>query len=549
MPYIYNFIQRKFGNLINQLYSTIMIYICLAILATLVIVNIILTLKRLKPWNDSDIKLSINSLEKNLDRVGNSLQAEFSTARIESSQNNRNLREETVNQLNNFGLTVTQSIDSISKLQSQQLEIFSQQLLNLTQTNEQKLDKLRTTIEGKLDIFQIGFDNNTKLSRKELKDNLDNFKQELNGALKEFSDRQRENFSDLITNQSAQNVTNSEKLTVMNSTIAKSIKELQDDNSAKLEKMRETVDEKLQKTLETRLGESFKLVSERLEAVHKGLGDMQQLATGVGDLKRVLTNVKSRGVLGEYQLENILEQLLTPDQYEKNVKTKPASNGVVEFAVKLPGKENKENIVWLPIDSKFPKEDFELLIHAYDNGSAEHIEECRRTFIRGIKKCAGDICSKYIDPPNTTDFAILFLPFESLYAEVLRTPGLFESIQRECKIIVTGPTTLSAILSSLQMGFRTLAIEKRSSEVWHLLSAVKTDFGTFGDILKRTHKKLQEASNVIEQAGVRSRAIEKKLKDVQLLPQADSNTILENVVEVFAEEESNHSDELESVIT
>jgi DNA recombination protein RmuC len=313
--------------------------------------------------------------------------------------------------------------------------------------------------------------------------------------------------------------------------------------------MRETVDEKLQKTLETRLGESFKLVSERLEAVHKGLGDMQQLATGVGDLKRVLTNVKTRGVLGEYQLENILEQLLTPDQYEKNVKTKPGSNGLVEFAIKLPGRENKEQTVWLPIDSKFPKEDFELLIDAYDNGSAEQIDECRKTFIRGIRKSAGDICGKYIDPPNTTDFAILFLPFESLYAEVLRTPGLFETIQKECKIIITGPTTLSAILSSLQMGFRTLAIEKRSSEVWHLLSAVKTDFGTFGDILSKTHKKLQEASNVIEQAGVRSRAIERKLKDVQLLPQPDESNVLDNVVDILLDEEKVHTEELRSSLS
>jgi DNA recombination protein RmuC len=302
---------------------------------------------------------------------------------------------------------------------------------------------------------------------------------------------------------------------------------MQSGNEKKLDEMRATVDEKLQNTLETRLGESFKLVSERLEAVHKGLGDMQQLATGVGDLKKVLTNVKTRGVLGEYQLENLLEQLFTADQYSKNVKTKSGSDALVEFAVKMPGREGKT--IWLPIDSKFPKEDFELLMNAYDNGTAELIEECRRNFVRGIKKCAMDICSKYIDPPNTTDFAILFLPFESLYAEVLRTPGLFESIQRECKINIAGPTTLSAFLSSLQMGFRTLAIEKRSSEVWHLLGAVKTEFGHFGVILDKTQKKLQEASNTIEQAGVRSRAIERKLKAVQELPQEQSLTLLSEI--------------------
>jgi DNA recombination protein RmuC len=267
-------------------------------------------------------------------------------------------------------------------------------------------------------------------------------------------------------------------------------------------------------------------VSERLEAVHKGLGDMQQLATGVGDLKRVLTNVKSRGVLGEYQLESILEQILTIDQYGRNVKTKEGSNALVEFAIKLPGRGDKDKAVWLPVDSKFPKEDFEALMDAYDQANPDLVEEIRKNFIKGIRKCALDINSKYVDPPNTTDFAILFLPFESLYAEVLRTPGLFESIQREHKIIITGPTTLSALLNSLQMGFRTLAIEKRSGEVWQLLGAVKTEFGNFGGILEKTQKKLQEASNVIEQAGVRSRAIEKKLRAVQELPKDDAVALL-----------------------
>lgn len=327
----------------------------------------------------------------------------------------------------------------------------------------------------------------------------------------------------------------SARIDQMKETLEKKLAELQAGNEKKLEQMRVTVDEKLQKTLETRLGESFKLVSERLEAVHKGLGDMQQLATGVGDLKRVLSNVKTRGVLGEYQLENILEQILTPDQYAKNVKTKAGSNVIVEFAVKLPGREAREQPVWLPIDAKFPKEDFELLMDAYDQGVAEVIEEHRRNFIKGIKKCAFDIYSKYIDPPNTTDFAILFLPFESLYAEVLRTPGLFESIQREWKIIITGPTTLSALLNSLQMGFRTLAIEKRSSEVWELLGAVKNEFGNFGAVLEKTQKKLQEASNVISQAEVRSRVIERKLKTVQELPRDQATELLGRVDEAAPE--------------
>jgi DNA recombination protein RmuC len=265
---------------------------------------------------------------------------------------------------------------------------------------------------------------------------------------------------------------------------------------------------------------------------------MQQLATGVGDLKRVLSNVKTRGVLGEYQLENILEQMLTPEQYAKNVKTKESSNAIVEFAVKLPGRDDKDKTIWLPIDSKFPKEDFELLTDAYENGQPELVEEYRRNFIKGIRKCATDICTKYIDPPQTTDFAILFLPFESLYAEVLRSPGLFESIQREYKIIITGPTTLSALLSSLQMGFRTLAIEKRSSEVWQLLGAVKTEFGNFGDVLAKTQKKLLEASNVIDQASTRSRVIARKLKDVQELPREEATGLLGDVIGTDRPEEN-----------
>lgn len=377
--------------------------------------------------------------------------------------------------------------------------------------------------------IEMAVKNEMITNRRETGDNAQRIREELSATLKNFGELitqnmanvhtiQKDNFFALLNKQSEQNTITTAKLDQLRETLEKKLTDLQSGNERKLDEMRATVDEKLQKTLETRLGESFKLVSERLEAVHKGLGDMQQLATGVGDLKRVLSNVKTRGVLGEYQLANILDQILTIDQYARNVKTKEGSNALVEFAVKLPGREDKDKAVWLPIDSKFPKEDFEGLMDAYDQALPELIDEYRKSFVKGIKKCAFDICSRYIDPPNTTDFAILFLPFESLYAEVLRTPGLFESIQREYKIIVTGPTTLSALLNSLQMGFRTLAIEKRSGEVWQLLGAVKTEFGNFGSILEKTQKKLQEASNVIEQAGVRSRAIERKLRDVQELP-------------------------------
>ncbi|MBS1746563.1 MAG: DNA recombination protein RmuC, partial [Bacteroidetes bacterium] len=249
---------------------------------------------------------------------------------------------------------------------------------------------------------------------------------------------------------------------------------MQESNEQKLEEMRKTVDEKLNETLEKRLGESFKQVSDRLEAVHKGLGEMQTLAVSVGDLRKVMSNVKSRGVLGEYQLQNIIEDLLTNEQYEKNVKTKVGSGAVVEFAIKMPNGNNLEKTLWLPIDSKFPKEDYEALVDAYEQADAEKIDRYQKAFIAGIKKNAKDIKEKYIDPPNTTEYGIMFLPFESLFGEVLRVPGLFDQIQKDYKITITGPTTLSALLNSLQMGFRTLAIEKRSSEVWDLLGAVKT---------------------------------------------------------------------------
>ena len=365
-------------------------------------------------------------------------------------------------------------------------------------------------------------------NRKELNESLESFKNGLNTSLRDFSDRQRENFADLNKNQENQNRSLSEKIIEVKIATEGSLKELQVNNALKLDEMRATVDEKLQKTLESRLSESFKQVSERLEAVHKGLGDMQQLATGVGDLKKVLSNVKTRGMLGEYQLENLLEQILTAEQYAKNVRPRPDSNAIVEFAIKLPGNEDKEMPVWLPIDAKFPKDDFEHLLNAYDSSDLIAIDECRKIFIRGIRKCAAEISLKYIESPYTTDFALLFLPFESLYAEVLRTPGLFESIQREYKIIITGPTTLSALLSSLQMGFRTLAIEKRSSEVWNMLSSVKSEFGKFGIALQKTKKKLQEASNVIEEAEGRSRQVEKKLQNVQLLPEHEKVSRIPN---------------------
>src|SRR6266852_5276451 len=295
------------------------------------------------------------------------------------------------------------------------------------------------------------------------------------------------------------------------------LKELQQDNAKQIDKMRATVDEKLQGTLERRLGESFKLVSDRLEQVHQGLGAMQQLASDVGGLQKVLSNVKMRGGWGEVQLGALLEQVLTPEQFARNVKTREESGENVEYAIKLPGDENGAP-VWLPIDAKFPTEDYQRLLAAQDAGDVVAVEHAMKSLETQLKKSAKDICSKYINPPRTTDFALMFLPTEGLYAEAIRRVGLVEQVQRDCRVVFAGPTTLAALLNSLQMGFRTLAIQKRSSEVWNLLASVKTEFGKFGDALSAVKEKIDQASRKMEDVDVRSRVITKKLRDVEELP-------------------------------
>jgi DNA recombination protein RmuC len=329
---------------------------------------------------------------------------------------------------------------------------------------------------------------------------------------------QLKNFDDRLSKLSQ---SNNLQLELMRETVERKLSALQFDNNQKLEQMRATVDEKLHATLERRLGESFKIVSDRLELVHKGLGEMQSLATGVGDLKKVLTNIKTRGNWGEVQLGNLLEQMLTPDQYAANVQVNPMSGERVDFAIKLPGRDGNasgQTPLWLPVDSKFPQEDYQRLVDAADRGDAAAVAESGAALEARIRAEARKIRDKYIHSPDTTDFAIMFLPTEGLFAEVLRRAGLCEGIQREHRVVLAGPTTLSAVLSSLQMGFRTLIIEKRSSEVWQVLGGIRTEFGKFGAALERVKKKLTEASNSVEDATTRSRQVEKKLRVVQESP-------------------------------
>ncbi len=360
----------------------------------------------------------------------------------------------------------------------------------------------REASENLIRQFQLVFESQ-RAGSKDQRDALTQFGETVRQSMNDLTNHQREKLSELSRRQ----------------------EELVKNTGEKLEKIRETVEEKLQKTLETRLGQSFELVSNQLQAVQKGLGEMQSLATGVGDLKRVLTNVKSRGVMGEYQLQAILENLLTPEQYLVNASVS-GTRERVEFAVKMPGLEES---VLLPIDSKFPQESYLRLVDAYEGNDKAAIDFYRAELVKAIRKSALEIQVKYIHPPGTTDFAILFLPVESLYAEILREPGLAQQIQQEFKVIVTGPTTLSAILNSLQMGFRTLAIQKRSSEVWQVLGAIKSEFGKFGELLERTQRKLTEANSDLDKlVGVRTRVIQRKLKEVQELPDSERKQLLDD---------------------
>jgi len=352
--------------------------------------------------------------------------------------------------------------------------------------------------------FKMVFDTLRETS-KDQNEALRDFGRLFRENVREFNELQREKFSDLEKRQEKMLLSTEERL----------------------EKMRETVDEKLQKTLETRIGQSFEMVSKQLQAVQKGLGEMQNLATGVGDLKRVLTNVKSRGVLGEYQLQSILENILAPEQYVSNAAMKKGATERVEFAVKLPG-NNSDEPVFLPIDAKFPQEAYHRLLEAYDIGEKALIENTKLELYRAIKKSAQDISLKYIHPPYTTDFAVMFLPMESLYAEVIRDGDLSQQLQRDYKVVVTGPTTLAAMLNSLQMGFKTLAIQKRSSEVWKVLGAVKTEFGKFGNLIEKAQKKLSEANNDLDTlVGTRTRVIQRKLRDVEELPEKEEGKLLD----------------------
>ncbi|MEW6417545.1 MAG: DNA recombination protein RmuC [Nitrospirota bacterium] len=503
-----------------------MIETLLIVLTVLVAGSVILLLVLLRHSPNTKLlqfETHLESFEKNQEKTERTLREEIARHREETAYSSKHLREETSKSLASFSDSLVNSMTNIANLQKDQLDIFSKQLTALTTSNEDKLTKMTQATEEKLRMLQEQLNFNAKDNRDELSKSLKSFEEKFTSNVNEFNELQKQKF-DVLTNKQTELIQSTEmKLDKMKETIETKLKLIQDDNNEKLEKMRETVDEKLHKTLEERLSQSFKIVSERLELVHKGLGEMQNLAVGVGDLKKVLSNVKTRGILGEIQLGNILEQLLTTEQYATNVATKKGSRDNVEFAIKLPGKDDSGEYVYLPIDSKFPVEDYHVLMNAYEHGDATNIENAAKLFENKIKNFAKDIRDKYIDPPYTTDFGIMFLPIEGLYAEVVRRTSLIEILQRDFKIIITGPTTLAAILNSLQMGFKTLAIEKRSSEVWKILGAVKTEFERFGVVLKKAREKIDQAGSEIDElVGTRTRQIQRRLKNVQELPLQES---------------------------
>lgn len=389
-----------------------------------------------------------------------------------------------------------QQLDSLALAQGQRIEAFGRNLGDLTARTDARLDELRAALIE-----------DARTARLELGAGQQQFAEGLGARLRELADR------------------NELRLGELRATLEQKLGELQRGNEAKLEQMRATVDEKLQSTLETRLTESFGNVAQMLAQVHQGLGDMNKLAADVGGLQRVLSNVKSRGVFGEVQLAALLEQVFAPDQYAANVKTVPGRNESVEFAVRFPGSEG-DAPVWLPIDAKFPREDYERLLEAHERSDAPAMEVAAKAIEVRLRAEARRIREKYVAPPHTTDFAILFLPTEGLYAEGLRRPGLVEALQREHKVMLAGPTTLLATLNSLQMGFRTLALEKRSAEVWEVLGAVKTEFMKFGEVLAKTKKKLDEAGSAIEAAEVRTRAMARQLRTVEALPEPRAAELL-----------------------
>jgi DNA recombination protein RmuC len=535
----------------------------IALCALVVIAIVLIIVFRPRPNNNLfALSYKLDELFTRLDKITDNLKEDFRTNREEIAQASRENRAELSETLMKFKSEMTGTLrliteqnrsgmEGINKTLDEKITALTQKVeashkesreaisadwkeFSLVQRNKfdemklvqkegaghtiEQLEKITTRVEEKLAAVNEQAKTDGHLLRQALDSSFKGFRETFSQSVESMNNLQREKFARMENKQT----------------------ELVQKTEEKLERMRETVDEKLQKTLNERLGQSFELVGRQLESVQKGLGEMQSLAQDVGGLKKVLSNVKMRGGFGEVQLEMLLENILAPDQYEANVQTRQGSADLVEFAIKMPNRDGDRNYVWLPIDAKFPRDAYEHLQTAYEQGDPQSVEAAQKNLETVIKKMARDICDKYIDPPNTTDFAILFLPFEGIYAEVVRKASLLEEIQKQCKVVITGPTTLAAILNSLQMGFRTLAIQKRSSEVWTILGAVKKEFESFGGLLEKAQKNIQTASNQLDEVmGKRTRAIQRKLKGVETLEDTEAQIVLSGMTakELLEDEE------------
>ena len=448
---------------------------------------------------------ALKPLDGRLDAIERRLADDLAQARRESAEHAGALRQE-----------VQQSLSTLGEGQRAQLETFAERLRAFEAQVSEAQNRQRELLDTRLGELRDVFVRSGREQREEMRTSLENFATQQRTSTQAAGEAQKERLASF-----------EQRLTQLTATLTTQLEALREENGKRLEEMRKTVDEKLQSTLEKRLGESFRLVSERLESVHKGLGEMQELATGVGDLRRVLTNVKTRGTWGEVQLGRLLEDLLTNEQYGSNVAVKPGSSERVEFAIRLPGRDAGDDPVWLPIDAKFPREDYERLLAASEAGNPDEVDAAVKALEQRVLGEAREIASKYLAPPHTTDFGILYLPTEGLYAEIARREGLTDRIQREHRVVVAGPNTFSALLNSLQMGFRTLAIQQRSGEVWQVLGAVKTEFGKFGEALDKVKNRLRLAEKDIGAVETRTRVMTRRLKEVEAIPTDASTRILD----------------------
>jgi DNA recombination protein RmuC len=439
-----------------------------------------------------------------LEKTEKSIKDEFQRNRTEFNETSRSNRDELTGSLHRFSEQFSKSVSELNEL----------------------LKEKFTAMNNQQSEFNKKTNDENRVNREELSKSLESFEAKFIETTRDLNELLRQKFSDFSKQQTEINRQTTDDVKEVKLSVENQLKTIREDNAKQLDEMRKTVDEKLQKTLNERLSQSFETVGKQLQSVQQGLGEMKTLATDVGGLKKVLSNVKMRGGIGEIQLEMLLEQILAPEQYEANVKTKKSSSELVEFAIKLPGNDDDGSTIWLPIDAKFPKDIYEQLLEAYEVGEPDKVIIARKKMEATIRKMAKDISDKYLDPPNTTDFGIMFLPFESIYAEVTRNSELLESLRKNYNISVAGPTNLAVILNGLQMGFKTLAIEKRSSEVWQVLAAVKKEFDNFGGLMGKAQKNIQTGLDQLDDVmGVRTRAIQRKLKSVETLTDADSKTL------------------------